>query len=107
MTIRRQSPSVVQHLENLTLCCQSCNLAKTSKTLEEFLRWRSRARLTNQCYSRSRRKAGPSCPIDSQIAFLAISPVLMFFAPVYKTWKQPIPEAWVETAMRFIAGELE
>lgn len=35
-------------LPNLTLCCPECNLAKTSKTLEEFRTWRSERGLTNR-----------------------------------------------------------
>jgi 5-methylcytosine-specific restriction endonuclease McrA len=30
---------------NLTLCCEACNLAKTSKTLEEFVHWRKERHL--------------------------------------------------------------
>jgi len=35
------------------------------------------------------------------------SPVLMFFAPVYKAWKQEVPPAWVEAGMRHASGESE
>lgn len=30
---------------NLTICCKECNLAKTSKSLEEFLEWRRERKL--------------------------------------------------------------
>lgn len=30
---------------NLTLCCEACNLAKTSKSFEEFLEWRRERKL--------------------------------------------------------------
>ncbi|WP_352749194.1 HNH endonuclease signature motif containing protein [Mesorhizobium sp. M0615] len=33
---------------NLTLCCESCNLAKTSKTRDEFFEWRAERGLFNR-----------------------------------------------------------
>ncbi len=35
------------------------------------------------------------------------SPVLMAFAPVFKAWKQSIPDVWMEAGMRLAAGESE
>jgi len=35
------------------------------------------------------------------------SAVLMFFAPVYKAWKQPIPDGWIERATGILDSQSE